>query len=427
MTTERNKLGIAFLTKDRCDLSRRSIEPLLGIDADILWIDGSVSDEGMELPYEYDLEIHTGIRGGPDAAVVYALSTLLQKGYEYIGLVENDVLLPSGWLGSTFGLFERGFQDGLHVGSVSARCYEDRILIQRDGYAVLHNHGWGTQIMTREAADLTLRHFRNTHTMENRRLFHQVSGLDIGKWWAFRGAEQFLTADWGDAKVLAAHGLASLALTPSNVEMIGQEPSLGEQGLKIADGAFDLLRDDKAFKQYQGRLDDIRKFKWKPAFEHFYRDGSGSYVIFPHQLRETGGYYIGDWKLQFAQGFGPFAWKVGHPYVEQIAGHAGAAIRELTQVIIPVSGPCNVIVSGGEEGGKVKIVDMQSGYVCDPTLPPEKERGALNVSVPGQIAYRAVCVTALSPGLVFYGIAVREPQPDEMCRRFDWQDLPGSL
>ena len=131
-------------------------------------------------------------------------------------------------------LFQRGKQDGFNVGAVSARCYEDRILFQRDGYAVTHNLGAGMIMFTREAAELVLANYRTVWTTENRTLFAQLSGIDIGSYWAFRGNQNFLVADWNFDRVLAAHGLASLALTPNRATMLDQD--IAPLGLKYADG-----------------------------------------------------------------------------------------------------------------------------------------------------------------------------------------------
>src|ERR1700722_4662170 len=144
-----NRAAIAFSTCDRVELSRQSIEPLLQPDKfDLFWIDGSKTEAGKKLGYEYGcdaehgLDFHTGITGGSGAAIVYALTTMLsyrvptpanepaQRYYDYVGLVENDVVLDKDWFDRTMALFYRGAEDGLEVGAVSARCYEDRILCQ---------------------------------------------------------------------------------------------------------------------------------------------------------------------------------------------------------------------------------------------------------------------------------------------------------
>ena len=418
------KVCLAFLSKDRVDLSRRTIEPLLNCGANILWCDGSVSEEGEQFPYEVQMRagerhgiiVHGNVRGGPDAAVVYALTQMLKGGdWTHVGLVENDVLLHPDWFGPTMALFERGAADGLAVGAVSARAYEDRVFFQRDGYAVMHNLGWGTQILTREAAALSLAHMRTSLTFENRRLFARLSGLDIGRWWAFRSHDGVLCADWGNDRVLASHGLASLALVPSPVEMIGQDPPLAEQGLKVANQPVELLRNDEAFATFVANLAAVRSGKqdvgWFGPWLH--DPASGTFTYFAHQVEGIGARYMGDWRLEFSQGFGPFAWR---------AGSAGFGWSDgVPTLTIPLSGPVELLASGGKQGGSLRVEDLHSGYVASPALPPND---LVSLPIPAQVSYRDVRLTALSPGIVFYGIRSREPQPFSPRWRFDWHKLP---
>lgn len=412
-----NRVAIAFSTKDRVELSKRTIEPLLDLDAALYWVDGSTTKEGEELPFRYDAPfkfyILSNVHGGADAAIVHNLTILLQTDCAYVGLVENDVLLTdSDWLKKTMALFEYGADDGLKVGAVSARCFEDRVLIQQPDYAVMHNLGAGMVIFTREAAQLVLKYFRTGWTLANRLLFAQLSGLDIGAWWAFRGGQHILCADWGFDMVLAAHGLSSLALTPSPVEMIGQTPSLAEQGLTIATKpVVDRIDSyEYGFEIYRDRLEEIRDGRLKPAWPGLFHTEPGCSVIFPHQLKYVGGSYSGDWMLKWAMAFGPFAWK---------AGDDQPSLR------VPVLGSCDVLVSGGEKGGKVKVIDKQSGFEASPTLQPEGSQGqVLALNVPSSCGYREIEMTCLTSGTVFYGIKCREPQPYNPSLSFDHSWLP---
>ena len=425
-----NRVAIAFSTKDRVELSKRTIEPLLQSDKfDTFWFDGSDTEEGQSFPFVEGnpvKEIRHNVRGGADAAIVYALTEMLSKtythsgmkygAYTHVGLVENDVLLQGDWYEKTVELFEIGQRDGLRVGAVSARCYEDRILIQRPDYAITHNVGAGMVIFTEFAARLILKHFRTGWTNANRLLFSQLSGIDIGSYWAFRGGLHACTADWHWDSVLAAHGLAVCALTPSPVEMIGQVPSLKEQGLTLATKSVTDRIDDDAFQRYCDCMEAVREGKFKPAWPGlFHSEGSGC-VIFPHHLPYIGGSYrnsdriYGDWFLKWAMGFGPFTWKAGedHP-----------------QFHVPILGACDILISGGEKGGKVKVIDKSSGFEASPTIQPEGDQGqVLALNVPLSCGYREIEVTCLSPGVIFYGIKCREPQPYNPTLSFDHSWLP---
>ena len=413
-----NKTAIGYLTKDRVELSRRTIEPLLQPDKfDLHWFDGSNTMDGIAFPNRYPDEIQciSNVRGGPDAAVAYVLTTLLKLGYSYIGFCENDVLLDPSWFERTMALFDRGRVDGLEVGAVSARAYEDRILCQRDGYALMHNLGWGMQIMTRQAALLALKHFRTGHTLENRRIFAQLTGKDIGAYWAFRAGEHMLVADWQNDKTLAAHGLASLALTPSPVEMIGQDPPLTAQGLVLAsepDVGAAVDRDVAAFETFADRTYDIRSGLLRPGWcGQRYRDDAGLTYIFAHQVAGLEhAVYTGEWRLRFSQGFGPFAWR---------------ATQKGDSFEADISGGLDFMVSGGPDGGEVEVSDVGSGYVVSPRLPPEERQNALmHLHVPSQIGYRRVRLVAKDPGVCFYGVRCREPQPERGDWSFDHSVLP---
>jgi hypothetical protein len=415
-----NRVAIALNTCDRTELTKRSIEPLLQPDKfDLHWVDGSKTEAGQSFigrhhPEHRACKRHWQIRGGSGPAIVYALTTMLQSGYEFCGLVENDVLLDKDWFAPTMELFEIGVQDGIEVGAVSARAYEDRILIQRDGYAVMHNLGAGMIIFSRKAAKLVLHNYRTTWTTENRLVFAQLSGIDIGGFWAFRGEQQFLVADWGFDKVLAANGLASLALTPNKVTMIDQP--IEPLGLKYADGKFAM--NPNIFETYRDSLARVRSGELKVGIHHpFFNDGS-TFIIFAHQIPQIGGEYIGDWRVRDFMPFGPFCWKCGE---DTPGGECAPPHPKLT---VPISGPCEFIVSGGEHGGKIRIEDEHSGYVAEPSLPPEDGTNFLTIPVPATAAYRNIKLTALDPGVCLFAIKTREPQPTLPYVKFDYSTLP---
>ncbi len=354
--------------------------------------------------------IYEKVVGGSGAAIVFALSRILEKEYTHIGLVENDVLLPHDWFDKTMSLFEQGRQDGLEVGAVSTRCYEDRVLLQRPDYAVCHNLGAGMIVFTREAAELVLQHYRVQLTSENRQTFSLLAGVDLAKFWAFKGHEHFLVADWRWDSLLARHGLASLALTPSPVTMIGQVPSLEEQGLTLATGPVTERVDDTLFGKYKERLYAIRSGEWKLPNTLFHRDQIGSYTIFAHQIGALGGSYQGSWKFKDAPGFGPFGW---------IADSAQEDWDP--RIAIPVFGPCEILLSGGKDGGQVHIVDEQTGFNARPVLPPEQ---MVSVNMPGNVTYRQIGIKMSTPGTIFYGIRTRDEQPTVSNWKFDWNTLP---
>ncbi len=399
-----NKVAIAFLTKDRVELSKRTILPLLQPDKfDLFIIDGSATSVGRSFAETSGADgaatVHANVKGGADAAVCYALTEMLKHNYTHVGLVENDVLLQQGFFDPLMALFDRGRADGLEVGAVSARCYADRILVQREGYALMHNLGWGMQIMTADAASLTLKNMRTHWTTENRRTFARLSSLDIGSWWAFKTGEHWLVPDWGNDAVLASHGLASLALTPSLADMIGQVPSLSDQGLKLVTAPVEERRNPVAFAHFRDTTARVLSRDLDLALPVRFRDDTGKEYIFAHQLASLEGAEWGDgdeaWKLHWSPGFGGFAAR----------GEKGETFSCL------LSGSASFLVGGGDKGGQVSVEDLKSGYVVRPTLLPVVSQQVSQVIAPAGVSWRRVRLTVLSGSCIFYGIQCQEPQP----------------
>ena len=406
------KLAIGFSTKDQTDLTRQTFARLkFPAHGDLYWCDGSRTDEGRELPGQLG---HRADRvfGGADAGIAWKLSYILNHGppqhppYTHIMLLENDVLLDEDWYEPTINLFREGLRDGLEVGAVSPRSYVDRVLVQRDGYAVMHNLGAGVVIFTRQAAEIVLRTFRTHWWSDNVKLFAQLSGIDLRTYAAFRGNEQWVTTDWGWEAQLARHGLASLALTPAKCSMIGQNPPLHEQGLELTQGPVEVRRDERAFIQYRNTLAYLRRGDWK--FElpgTFARDGAAM-LFFPHQLGALYTTWQGTLELQWSQGYGPFAYR---------AGPGGASLS------VHISGSASFQCSGGIAGATVTIEDRRSGFRARPHLPPATE--VISIAVPGGPIPRQVTVQ-LAEGAVFYGLLCNDPQMIDTTWKFDWQQLP---
>jgi hypothetical protein len=397
------KLAIGYSTKDQVEITRQT---MLGPTDrwDMYWCDGSDTEEGITFA---ERKRATRVCGGADAAIVWKLSTMLNapQQYTHIGLLENDVLLDEDWFEPTMELFEKGKQDGLEVGAVSARSFVDRVLIQREGYAIMHNLGAGMVIFTRDAARAVLQSFRTHWWPDNRRLFAQLSGIDLATYAAFKGNEQWVTTDWGWEAQLARRGLASLALTPAKCQMIGQKWPLEQQGLRLTvDGDFSERNDVKAFETYRNNIDEIRHGERKierPGIIH--RDGAGM-LFFPHQLGYlSGSPWQGTTELQWNQGFGPFAYR---------AGPGGVSLT------VHISGICSFLVAGGS----VTIEDHRSGFKTSPDLSEAKEMVSINV--PGGPIPRWITMQ-LAEGTVFYGLQTSDPHLLDTTFKFDWSQLPG--
>lgn len=236
MGAKESNVAFCFSTKDRPDLTYQTITPILQESGfDLYWIDGSKDPENQKLPLGYMgvkkvKEIHRGVVGGADVAILYSLSLLLEKGYEYIGLIENDVLLEQGWFKKILDLFKQGENEGLIVGSVSARSYQVRMLIPRGNYAVMKNVGAGMVLFRRKALVHVLNSLRTGTVGEPSFAFSYYTGKQgIIPWQINASSDQqvpkFRTCmDWFFESSMLPYGYMSLALTPSMAKNIDGAP-----------------------------------------------------------------------------------------------------------------------------------------------------------------------------------------------------------
>jgi hypothetical protein len=320
---KQSNVAFAFSSKERIDYSKQTIAPILAETGfDVYWVDGSTSDEARALPLEYKTdsklcEIHFGVRGGADAAIVYSLSLLLDKGYEYIGLVENDVRLHEGWWPRIFKLFDQGKADGLNVGGVSARCYASRIQFPRNGYAIMNDLGAGMALYTREAVEAILNYYRTGTLGEISFLFTYYTGKPTGVPWQIvpgqKGEElpgHPQTGDWFFQPNMIAHGLVALAPTPTmTTNLDGDGPYEPQQT---------PTKDNPAhnFPQLCARLKEVAAEKNDPVRNIManYDPYLKNWRAFPHQLiMSLPGCFKGDWKMKWSKSLGPFAMVTGKP------------------------------------------------------------------------------------------------------------------
>jgi hypothetical protein len=312
---KQKKIAIAYSSKERTDFSQKSIVPLLAeSDYDVYWIDGSTSEEGKALPFRYEdssalCEIHTSVRGGADAAIVYSLSLLLDKGYEYIGLLENDIMLEPGWWPRIFQLFEVGTKDGLLVGGVSARCYDARIQIPRDGYGIMHDLGAGMALYTRQSVEHILDFYRTGLVSEISYLFGHYTGIPVRVPWqlgdpkAQEGLE-LQSADWFFQPNMIAYGLVSLSPTPTlATKLDNKDPNTLQTTPTKADPKFNWEGFCKRLKEAATRDDDVVRHimaNYDPALK--------AWRGLPHQiLISLPEAFQGEWKLKWSKVHGPFS------------------------------------------------------------------------------------------------------------------------
>lgn len=243
--SKKSNVAFVYSTKDRPEFTRETLPRILDEegDFDLYWTDGSTTPEGADLFNEFKdcnfegtshlREVHLGVTGGAAIAIQYAWQLLFNKGYDYIGLIENDVLLEKGWFKKIFNLFEtqKPYND-LKVGAVSARCFQDRILLKKEGYAVMSNLGAGMFLTCRELIIPLLENWRRPLLKEARAMFKAFTGKDypIPRPVILQDPEVkqewVMTHDWWWECVLLMHGYCALACVPSmarNIDPIGKQ------------------------------------------------------------------------------------------------------------------------------------------------------------------------------------------------------------
>lgn len=225
-----DRFGFCFSTKDRLEFTKRTLRSIDEVGGfDLVWVDGSDTEEGRSLPGGFALrrarlaEVHWDVRGGPDAAIQFGLSRLVELGYDYCGLIENDVVLERGWFAALLGAIDAASADGLAVGAATVRNYESRVLEFRERYTINWAVGAGMVLFTREGAELLLQRYRRdglgpwTTARRIARFYRDLCGVDLrGIWDLWTGRlDRRLCPDWAFATVLLEHGLASVGTIPS--------------------------------------------------------------------------------------------------------------------------------------------------------------------------------------------------------------------
>lgn len=348
---KRNDVAIAFSSKERMAFSRESIEPLLAENAfDLFWIDGSNSEEGRALPFSYThtgriTEIHTHVGGGADAAILYALSLLLERGYAHIGLVENDVKLLPHWWQKTFGLFARGAADGLNVGAVSARCHGERIFVPRDDYAVMFNLGAGMILLTRQAVECVLDSYRTGCAGEVSFLFSHYTGVPLSVPWQVNDPnvahipEILSTGDWMFETSFLPRGLVALAPTPTlahNLDDPHRHPL--QETATQAHLSFD-------WRGFCGALRSLNTGQRRDSVQNIiphYNPVLKQWRAFPHQLAKAiPAAFSGAWRARWSKFMGPFGFETCE---------AGA------KMILPVHGiTANLLLDGKKQPFSIRV------------------------------------------------------------------------
>jgi len=217
------RVAFVFSTKDRVHFTLRSLRSVDVDDRfDLIWIDGSDTPEGQMLPHTYPFqrcrvaEVHF-LKGGPDRAIRFGLERLLALGYDFCGLIENDVELDGGWFDRLMKLFSDAKDDGFDAGAATVRNVKSRVLFFRPTYTVNWVVGAGMVLFTRQAAKIILATYGSVGSKSVAHYFRKKFSVDLkDRWelWMDRD-NRSLGCDWTYAMRLCAHGLLSVGSIPS--------------------------------------------------------------------------------------------------------------------------------------------------------------------------------------------------------------------
>jgi len=224
-----DRIGFAFSSRDRFVFTLRTLKTIDSEGGfDLVWNDGSERREVPELSRYFVFrnarlaEVNYCVRGGADAAICFGLRRLLELGYDYIGLIENDIILRPGWFQTLLSLFDLAAVDGLTVGAASVLGYQSRVLEYRRDYSVDWARGAAMVLFTRTAAQLLLENYPSLKmTSQQIRGFYAERfgvALHVPEWAVgSRWMDGPMSVDWGYAAFLYSHGYACVGSIPSFV------------------------------------------------------------------------------------------------------------------------------------------------------------------------------------------------------------------
>jgi hypothetical protein len=215
-----DRIGFSLSTRDRFVFTLRTLKT---IDTeggfDVVWNDGSERREVPELSRYFIFknarlaEVNYGVKGGADAAICFGLRRMLDLGYDYIGLIENDIILQPGWFQTLLSLFDLAAAEGLAVGAASVLGYQSRVLEYRRDYSIDWARGAAMVLFTRPAAQLLLDNYSSLKlTSQQVRGFYAERfgvALHVPEWMVgSRWMDGPMSVDWGFAAFLYSHGYA---------------------------------------------------------------------------------------------------------------------------------------------------------------------------------------------------------------------------
>ncbi len=224
-----DRVGFALSSKNRAAFTRQTLEAMDHDGGyDLIWNDGSDEPDARDLPKNFHfrnarlVEVNYNVVGGPDKSICFGLERLLQLGYDYVGLMENDIVMQPGWYVRLMHLFELAASEGIACGAATVRSFQGRVIEHRSGYSLNWGTGAGMILFSRPAAEVILRQYSKLRmsTGSISRFYSRLFQLELnlrsqdpsGNWGT---RDMWLTLDWGYTPMLYMHGYTSVGSIPN--------------------------------------------------------------------------------------------------------------------------------------------------------------------------------------------------------------------
>ena len=259
-------LGVAYLSRDRLHYTQATLPRLDVPELDLLWLDDSVEKASEDWAKSFrpshvnSFMRRRGAAAGPAEAIKEGLDHIArQSTAEWLGYVENDILLSPGWWDGCLRAIEAAEADGFRAGAISPLSPASRALLIQSRYAVQWIAGQCI-LFRREYLDTIRRRWDGYVTLRavrgwTRRLGVELDGRPYYRWTKSRaGLGGVLPGDWCVVPVLADQQAVCVASVPGAAEDLDRpHTDFDDHNATEAD-----IAGPSSPSQLQRRLHDVR-------------------------------------------------------------------------------------------------------------------------------------------------------------------------
>lgn len=237
--SKKDKIGFVFCTKDRTELSKRVLSALdTERGFDLIWLDESDTKTGREFPHEYRFKnarlvdfVGPGrTNRGAEKSHMIGIKKFLEMGYDYCGIIDNDILMKPGWFSSLKLLFREAAKDGIAIGAATIENYGTRVLEFRNNYTINWYTSSSMVLFPRSAAKLIEREFSKSRYLALNRwqltyFYANMFGVDISSFPEWKSVLGWAIFYFGYDKVFSTflymNGLSTIGSIPNMAMNLG--------------------------------------------------------------------------------------------------------------------------------------------------------------------------------------------------------------